>query len=144
MSILAIFFGVACHTPAQPDQYSSKVSLVPEDLKWTPVPGDPEASRALVFGDPAKPGPYTYRVKFPPYHRVRSHTHPDNRTFTILKGTLYEAEGTNYDEAKLISYPAGSFFSYKGGTPFFSTSKEGEVILQTTGMGPTGISFVEK
>jgi hypothetical protein len=137
-------FFAACHAPAQGGQYSSKVSVVPEELKWAPVPGDPEASRALVFGDPAKPESYTYRVKFPPYHRVRPHTHPDDRTFTILKGTFYEAEGANYDEAKLIPYPAGSFFSYKGGTPFFSTSKGEEVILQTTGMGPTGISFVEK
>jgi hypothetical protein len=125
------------------EETAQAVSLMPTDLKWTPVPGDPEAQRAVLLGDPARPGPYVYRVKFPPNHRVPPHSHPDNRTFTVLSGTFYEATGDRFDATKLKAHPTGSFHTYVANTNFFGASRGEEVIFQISGTGPTGITYVD-
>ena len=53
-------------------------------------------------------------------------------------GTLYFGVGEQWDESKLKGYPAGTFFSEPSKTPHYVWAKDGEVILQITGMGPTG------
>jgi hypothetical protein len=45
-------------------------------------------------------------------------------------------------ESKLTPYPAGTFFSEPKGTPDFVWAKDGEVIVQFTAMGPTGLTRI--
>jgi hypothetical protein len=71
--------------------------------------------------------------------RLCPHWHPDEwRTAVVLSGTLYFGVGEQWDESKLKAYPAGTSYSEPPKTPHFVWAKDGEVILQTTGMGPTG------
>jgi quercetin dioxygenase-like cupin family protein len=68
--------------------------------------------------------------------KVMPHWHPDEwRTAVVLSGTLYFGLGEQWDESKLKAYPAGTFYSEPPKTPHFVWAKDGEVILQTTGMG---------
>jgi hypothetical protein len=39
-------------------------------------------------------------------------------------------------------YPAGTFYSEPPRTPHFAWAKDGEVILQITGMGPSGTTSI--
>jgi quercetin dioxygenase-like cupin family protein len=95
------------------------------------------------FGDPTKPGVYVQRTKFPPGTKVMPHWHPDEwRTAVVLSGTLYFGVGEQCDESKLRAYPAGTFYSEPPKTPHFVWAKDGEVIIQTTGMGPTGTNMI--
>jgi hypothetical protein len=52
------------------------------------------------------------------------------------RATLYFGVGEQWDESKLRAYPAGTFYSEPSKTPHFVWAKDGEVIIQTTGMGP--------
>src|SRR5205823_128882 len=89
--------------------------------------------------DRREPGVYVQRTKFPPGTKVMPHWHPDEwRTAVVLSGTLYFGIGEQWDESKLKAYPTGTFYSEPPKTPHYVWAKDGEVIIQTTGMGPTG------
>jgi len=93
---------------------------------------------AVLYGDPSKPGLYVVRLKLPAGTKVIPHTHPDQiRTLTVLSGTLYFGLGDQYDESKLMPYPAGTFFSEVPNVAHYVAAKEGEVVFQATGIGPT-------
>jgi hypothetical protein len=61
----------------------------------------------------------------------------------ILSGTLYYGLGEQWDESKLIALPAGAFLAEPPMTTHFTWAKEGEVILQVTGIGPSGTTLVQ-
>ena len=95
---------------------------------------------AVLYGDPGKPGLYVIRLKLPAGVKVVPHTHPEEvRTLTVLSGTLYFGFGDQYDESKLTPYPAGTFFSELPNVPHFVAAKDGEVIFQATGIGPSAL-----
>ena len=95
---------------------------------------------AVLYGDPAKPGLYVVRLKLPAGAKVVPHTHPEEvRTLTVLSGTLYFGFGEQFDENKLTPYPAGTFFSELPNVAHFVAAKDGEVIFQATGIGPSAL-----
>lgn len=94
---------------------------------------------AVLYGDPEKAGFYVVRLKFPAGFKVAPHTHPEGtRTLTVLSGTLYFGFGDTFDEAKVMAYPPGTFFTELPTTPHFVWAKEGDVIVQVAGIGPSG------
>jgi quercetin dioxygenase-like cupin family protein len=96
-----------------------------------------------VYGDPTKAGVFVTRVKFAPGFKVMPHWHPDEvRTVVVLSGTLYFGLGEQWDESKLKTYPTGTFFSEPSKTPHYAWAKDGEVILQITGVGPSGTTLI--
>lgn len=102
-----------------------------------PLPGATQT--AVLYGDPTKSGLFVTRIKFPPGTKSLPHWHPDEvRTVAVISGTLYFGVGEQWDESKLKVYPAGTFFSEPPKTPHFTWAKDGEVIIQVTGLGPTG------
>ena len=60
----------------------------------------------------------------------------------MLSGNYHFGLGEQWDESKLRAYPAGTFFSEPKGTPHFVWAKDGEVIVQFTAMGPTGLTRI--
>jgi quercetin dioxygenase-like cupin family protein len=94
---------------------------------------------AVLYGDPAKPEFFVVRLKFPAGFKVEPHTHPEGtRTLTVLSGTLYFGFGESFDEAKAKPFPPGTFFTELPTTPHFVWAKDGEVIVQVAGIGPSG------
>ncbi len=51
---------------------------------------------------------------------------------------VYFAVGEQWDESKLVAYPAGTLYSEPPRTPHYAWARDGEVILQITAIGPTG------
>jgi quercetin dioxygenase-like cupin family protein len=83
------------------------------------------------------------RVKFPAGYKLMPHFHPDEwRTGIVLSGNYYFGLGKQWDESKLRPYPPGTFFSEPKGVPHFVWAKDGEVIIQVTAMGPTGVTRI--
>ena len=121
-----------------------KVILTPDLVKWAPVASlRPGAQSAVMLGSPDKPGPYVYRVKFPPHFQVEAHSHPDNRTYTVLSGTFYQGVGEKFDETKLMARPAGSFYTHPAGAPHFGATRDEEVVLQiASSEGSTSLKYV--
>lgn len=116
--------------------------VAPEALVWRSEPAAPGAAVAIVSGDP-KSGPYTLRAKFEHGARSPAHRHPDARHITVLSGTYYFATGLRYDEAALQGYGPGTVLVVPAGTPHFSGARDGEVVVQESGSGPTALLPVE-
>ncbi|HUB65535.1 MAG TPA: cupin domain-containing protein [Methylocella sp.] len=111
---------------------------LPQDITFKETPAGVQIS--VLYGDPAKPGLYVMRLKLPAGTKVMPHTHPEEvRTLTVLSGTLYFGLGDQFDESKLTPYPAGTFFSELPTVPHFVAAKDGEVIFQATGIGPSAM-----
>src|SRR5436190_23222314 len=121
-----------------PDQIPWKARLGNETVLTT---GSNET--AVLYGDPTKSGTYVFRTKFAPGSKNMPHWHPEERTVAILSGTLYYGLGEQWDESKLIALPAGTFLGEPPMTTHFTWAKEGKVILQVTGIGPSGTTLVQ-
>jgi quercetin dioxygenase-like cupin family protein len=98
--------------------------------------------RAVVYGDPTKPGPYVTRLRAPNGLRVMPHTHPEDRIYTVLSGTLYLGIGEQWDDAKLVAYPEGSVIYLPAKLSHFQLSKSGEYLIQINAVGPTDLTFI--
>lgn len=113
----------------------------PASIEFTRDARMPGVSLAIVAGDPSN-GPYTMRVKFAPDTEVPPHTHPDARTVTVLSGTYYFAVGERFDAAALRPYAAGTVIIVPAGVAHFVAARDGEVVLQESGVGPTASTVV--
>ena len=122
---------------------ASPVALTPAEMKWTSqgALAAPGMEQLTLIGDPAKPGPYTLRLKFPKGFRIAPHTHPDPREVTILSGVFATGYGNTFDRAKLKILPAGSFYTEPANVPHYIEIEE-DTILQVSGTGPSRRNFV--
>jgi quercetin dioxygenase-like cupin family protein len=136
---LATGLGLAATAYAQSAEPAIKL---PNEIEFKqPIrPGGP--SSTVIYGDPKKPGLYVTRVKFEQGAKNMPHWHPDERTVVILSGTFYFAYGEQWDESKLKPLPAGTFLTEPPKTAHFNWAKDGEVVLQVTGYGPTDSTLI--
>ena len=125
------------------DTPKSGVMLPTDQVAWTDNPRVPGLGLAKILGDAKKPGPFVHRVRFPKGRVVQAHSHPDDRTYTVLSGTWYIGWGDKYDPEKLTALPAGSFYTEPAGVPHFIATPDGETVVQVTGTGPTAATFVD-
>lgn len=124
-------------------QSSGVQSVKPDEIKWSQHPAlAAGAKRAVVWGDPTKPGPYVTRLIAPNGLKVMPHTHPDDRIYTVLSGTLYLGIGDTWDESKLVAYPQGTVVFLPAKLSHFQYSKGGAYEIQINGAGPTDLTFL--
>jgi quercetin dioxygenase-like cupin family protein len=119
------------------------VALTPDEMKWRSqgVLAAPGLEQVNLVGDPARPGPYTIRIRFPKGYRIPPHTHPDAREVTILSGTYATGYGERFDPAGLKVLPAGSFYTEPANVPHYIEIEQ-DVVLQVSGTGPSGRKYV--
>jgi quercetin dioxygenase-like cupin family protein len=133
--MLTVLVGIACAAFAV-----EEVRIVaPGEVQYKSDPSVPGVGVALMSGNP-KEGFYTIRAKLAPDTKVPAHFHPDARTVTVIMGVYYFAVGDRFDEGRLRGYGPGTVLVVPGGKPHFSAAKEGEVIVQEAGVGPTGFT----
>jgi quercetin dioxygenase-like cupin family protein len=127
--------GLAVSLAASAQNIETRVLRLPQDIVFG---GAGTAQTTVLYGDPKRSGMYVYRTKLAAGSKNVPHWHPEERTAVILSGTLYYGLGERWDESKLIAFPAGTFVSEPPKLPHFAWAKDGDVILQVTGIGPTG------
>ena len=139
--MVLVLGGVALAQTAAP----AAMALTPGEMKWQSQGGlaAPGMEQINLVGDPAKPGPYTLRLKFPKGFRIEAHSHPDSREVTILSGTFATGYGEKFDPAGLKILPAGSFYTEPANIPHYIEIME-EVVLQVSGTGPSGRRFIDR
>jgi quercetin dioxygenase-like cupin family protein len=96
---------------------------------------------AVLEGDPAKEGPFVFRLKIPDGYRVAPHTHPKTERVTVMSGTFNIGMGDTFDEKATKEMTAGAYGFWPAGMTHFVWAK-GETILQFHGMGPWSIRYV--
>jgi len=142
LALLAI--GGVLGAAAVAQDAASTVALTPPEMKWTSQEAyaQPGMEQTTLVGDPAKPGPYTLRLKFPKGYKIAPHIHPDSREVTVLSGMFATGYGETFDADKLKILPAGSFYTEPANVPLYIDIKE-ETVLQVSGTGPSGRLFVD-
>ncbi len=116
---------------------SGAVLFTPDQMAWKPNPRNPTQEVSDLVGDATKAGPYVQRVKWPPNNKVPPHTHPEDRSYTVISGTWYIGWGETYDPAKMIALPPGSFYTEPANAVHFVESRGEPVIIQISGIGPS-------
>jgi quercetin dioxygenase-like cupin family protein len=115
----------------------------PEQIQWRQHPAlSSGAMRAVVYGDPTKPGLYATRLRSPAGLKIMPHTHPEDRIYTVISGTLYLGVGDTYDESKLVAYPQGSVVYLPAKLSHYQLAKADGYEIQISGMGPTDIDYL--
>lgn len=111
--------------------------ILPESLTWLSPPGNALVRVAWVIGGETETGSYAFRVMLAKDGRIPPHTHPDTRYSTVLSGTLYVGFGNKVDESKMVAVPAGGMYVAPADMPHYLWAKDGDVIYQEAGFGPT-------
>jgi len=149
MNLRTVCFGIAALVMgalglAHAQSTQTGVLKLPQDIEFKgSLSGPPQT--AVLYGDPKQPGLFVSRVRFSAGWKDPPHWHPDEaRTVVVLSGTLYFGSGEQLDESKFKAYPAGTFYSEPPKAPHFTWAKDGEVIIQITGIGPSGKTFIDQ
>jgi quercetin dioxygenase-like cupin family protein len=111
--------------------------VVPESLSWISPPGNEALRAAWVLGGEKVAAPYVLRVRLAQGGRIPVHTHPDVRNSTVLSGTLWVGFGESADETKMVAVPAGAVYVAPAGVPHYLWARDGDVLYQEGGVGPT-------
>ena len=115
-----------------------------QTLNWIGPPPVPGLMFTWVAGSEQKQGLYALRVKLEQNTKIPPHTHPDQRLSTVLSGTLYVGFGESFDENKLVAIESGNAYVAPAQTSHFIWAKDGEVIYQETGIGPTATKMINQ
>lgn len=113
-----------------PDQAGAQdrvAPILPDSLRWLPAPGIDGLEAAWVLGAEDRPGPYLLRVRLAEGGRIPPHTHPDERTTTVLSGVLHVGLGATFDPEALVAVPAGGVYVIAADAPHFLWARTGAV-----------------
>lgn len=104
-----------------------------------PGPGESSSTKTLTLcGDRRKPGPYTIRIRIPKQTAPVPHVHPDTRMSVVLSGTYYLGYGETATEEGAMELRPGTFFTEPAGVPHYGWTTDTEVVIQSSGYGPSG------
>ncbi len=137
LSLVALAIAlVVLISPAMADLNPSAIAYqLPNQLKWTSIENG-GALRAILRGDPAKPGPYIILVRWTAHHMSRPHYHPQDRFVTVLSGTWWAGTGPKFDPDSTVPLPAGSFARHFANQIHYDGAKDADVVLEIVGDGP--------
>ncbi len=136
----------AASAPIDADPPADVMRIVrAEDVRWQSDPASPGLEVAVIEGDPKVAGkPYVVRVRFAPGTFSAPHFHPETRYVVVLKGTWWVGAGSKWDRDATTPLPTGSFVVHHAGHVHYDGAKGDEVIVQITGIGPTGLTHVNE
>lgn len=125
-------------------QATAPVPISPENLHWASPPNLAGLQSAWVVGAEQQPGLYLLRVKLALGTKIPPHTHPDERTSTVLQGTIYVGFGETFDEAKMVPVPVGAVYVAPANVPHYIWAKDGAAQYQESGIGPTATVMLKR
>lgn len=138
-----VLFGLAIVVAtATADETAVPQPLLPDAFVWGGPPDNPGLRGAWVVGSEAAAGLYALRVRLQQGGRIPPHTHPDERYTTVLDGTLYVGFGVETNDAQLVAVPAGAVYVAPAGVPHYLFARDGDVVYQESGMGPTAMTYI--
>ncbi len=123
--------------------------ITPAEVSWSKSVSNeagsamrPGLATVFVAGDGKQNGLYSQMFKIPPNTAIPPHSHRDDRSCFVLSGLWYFGYGSVRTEADLKALPPGSNYTEPAGTIHFAGTKDQEAIVECTGVGPTGTTFV--
>ena len=135
-----IFISLINHAYAQTDKPKP---ISPDSIIWSSPPTIPGLQAGWVVGAQDKPGLYILRVKLKAGTIIPPHTHPDERSTTVLAGTIYVGFGEVIDQSKVVAVPTGSVYVVPANVPHYILAKGDQAIYQESGYGPTANKMIK-
>lgn len=123
---------------------SEKNIFTPDTMSYGPPPPFVPAGAqiAVLEGNPAaQTGDFTIRIKMPDGYRIAPHSHPKRENVTVISGSFKVGMGETFDEAKMGTFPPGSF-AYMDPNMHHYAMASGETIVQVHGMSPLQFNYV--
>lgn len=96
----------------------------------------------LLYGDPAKPGPYVLEIRVPANTAIAAHTHRDDRFATVISGAWYFGYGASPGDVPVKPLTAGGLYTEPGGAPHFAFTRAEPAVVRLTGMGPSDTIYL--
>ena len=138
-AVLAAVAALCLAIASAPAQKAEPTTVRPEQLKLNPSPTGGGVLSATALGNPIQGGAiYVVYVKYPVGTKSLPHMHPDQRIFTVISGTFYAGVGTEFDEKNLVALKPGSIMAMPAKVVHYGWAKDGDVIMQEVGLGPSG------
>jgi hypothetical protein len=107
---------------------------LPKDIPWEDQGNG--SVRAILAGDPDKPGLYVLLYRWKAHNMSRPHFHPNDRFITVISGTWWVGTGSKYDPNSTVPMPPGTFVKHTGKEIHYDGAKDGDAVLEIVGMGP--------
>ena len=120
-------------TAVKPDP-THATFILPKDLKWKKE--SLGQLQAPLYGDPDKPGPYGILIKWPKGQMSHPHFHSTDRFAYVVQGTWWISTSEHCYPKTTWPLPQGSFATDLAGKVHWDGSKDEDLILLVTGMGP--------
>lgn len=109
--------------------------ILPDKVQWVDGPSGNNAS-AILYGHPAKPGPYAYLVKWKAGNMSRPHYHPNDRFITVLSGTWWVGSGPKFEPESTVPMTPGTWVVHYGKGIHYDGAKDGDTVIMIHGVGP--------
>lgn len=125
---------------------SKPLLRLPFEAKWTPAPTNTLPAGAQMFvleGNPNSPAPYIIRLKLPPNFKVPAHWNLSDEHLTVISGSIHLGMGDKLEENKGKLLPVGSYARIPARMHHFAWTGDEETIIQLSGLGPWGLTYVE-
>lgn len=120
------------------------IRLAPQEIQFAADASRPgHMAVASLYGDMGQAGLYAARVLIPAGLRVLPHAHPDDRMVVVVSGTLLVGFGDRFDQVDMKAMPPGSFFTEPAGRVHFAWARDGDVVVQVSGVGPSGTVYIQ-
>ncbi|GBQ62347.1 hypothetical protein AA103196_0284 [Ameyamaea chiangmaiensis NBRC 103196] len=131
---------------ARADTDASGATVIPaaRDVAWQPGPQDfPKSVKyAVLYGDPAKDGPFAIRVMMPPHTLFPLHTHSMDEMLTVVSGSFVHYIGPDMQHASARTMGAGGFVVLPKGVAHALETRNASMVAEVVGRGPFGMTYV--
>jgi hypothetical protein len=144
--ILAAF--AARSAQASPLDPAETILTLPANIPWKTRPDYPKDSviSAPLFGSRTGSGLYYELIKWYPGYMSAPHTYVTDRLCVVVSGTWWVNSGADFDPARCVPVPAGSFVHRVAHTPHYDgvvANGREPVIIAICGMAPVDMRYVE-
>lgn len=102
----------------------------------------PGAQLAVLHGNPAEPGTFVIRLRFPPGYLVPPHSHPTTEYVTVISGSMSLGMGDKLDRSAARSFGSGGFVVAPGKMNHYAFTDQGATI-QISAEGPFAVTYVD-
>ena len=143
ITLIAVIAWTVDRSLAEPHAQDGPYLFTPKEMKWIDGPPSlPKGAKIVILeGDPAKEGPFVFRVMVPDGYRIPPHIHPKVERITVISGIFNIGMGEKFDQTKSEAMPAGTYGFWPAGMKHHVWVK-GETVVQFHGSGPWAITYV--
>lgn len=103
----------------------------------------PPAKDIILYGNPSKKEPYTFRFQLPKNYKIQPFRLTTLSFLTVMEGGIYLGRGEYFVEETMDLLTTMSFCAIPENTPVFMKTID-EVILQFHGVGAIDLDYIDK